>query len=124
MKSELVLGKCLLQTRDLGIIWISMLVEMRSLLVKQLKFIVVSKGIRDYMKKEKLGVKKIIGLILVFIAVMLVLLYGIVLEADYLNWYAFSSPFYLNVIYRSVEFLLPAVILIVVGVVLIKNKKK
>ena len=78
----------------------------------------------EYMKKGKLGVKKIIGFILLFIAVMLVLLFGIVLEADYLNWYAYSSPFYLNVIYRSVEFLVPAVILMVVGIVLIKNKKK
>jgi hypothetical protein len=35
-----------------------------------------------------------------------------------------SAPFYLNVIVRSVEFLIPSIILIVIGILLIKNKKK
>lgn len=75
-------------------------------------------------KKEKLEKKKIIGIILLFIALLLVLLYIVVLDIDYLHWYMNSAPFYLNVIVRSVEFLIPSIILIVIGILLIRNKKK
>ena len=79
--------------------------------------------IRKVIKKEKIGFKKIIGLILFLVASLLVLIFLIVVNADYLNWYAYSSPFYLNVIYRSIEFLVPSIAFIIYGVLLIKNKK-
>lgn len=79
--------------------------------------------IRKIIKKEKIGLKKISGLILLFIALLLVLIFLIVLDFDYLNWYEYSSPFYLNVIYRSIEFLVPSIALTVFGILLIKNKK-
>ena len=79
--------------------------------------------VRKIVKKEKIGLKKIIGLILFFIALLLLLIFLIVLDFDYLNWYAYSSPFYLNVIYRSIEFLVPSIALTIFGILLIKNKK-
>ena len=80
--------------------------------------------VKRVIKKEKLEIKKIIGLVLLFVALLLVLLYLVVLDVDYLHRYMNSAPFYLNVIFRSVEFLIPSIILIVIGILLIKNKKK
>ncbi|MBE6139299.1 MAG: hypothetical protein E7174_02180 [Firmicutes bacterium] len=80
--------------------------------------------VKRVIKKEKLEIKKIIGLVLLFVALLLVLLYLVVLDVDYLHSYMNSAPFYLNVIVRSVEFLIPSIILIVIGILLIKNKKK
>ena len=80
--------------------------------------------VKKLIKKEKLETKKIIGLILLFVALLLALLYLVVLDVDYLHWYMNSSPFYLNVIVRSVEFLLPSIVLIIIGILLIKNKRK
>ncbi|MGN1338560.1 MAG: hypothetical protein ACI4WW_08825 [Candidatus Coprovivens sp.] len=80
--------------------------------------------VRKLIKKEKLETKKIIVLILLFVALLLALLYLVVLDIDYLNWYMNSSPFYLNVIVRSVEFLLPSIVLIIIGIFLMKRKKK
>lgn len=77
--------------------------------------------IKKIIKKEKLGFKRIFRLILFFIALSLLLIFLIVLEFDYLNWYAYSSPFYLNVIYRSIEFLVPSIALTIFGILLIKN---
>lgn len=74
------------------------------------------------LKKEKLKIKKIIGLILLFLALLLILLYLVVLNLDYLHWYTNSAPFYLNIIIRSVEFLIPSITLIVIGILLIKKK--
>ena len=79
--------------------------------------------VRKLIKKERLEIKKIIGLILLFVALLLILLYLVVLDIDYLHWYTNSAPFYLNVIVKSVEFLLPSIILIVIGINLIKRKK-
>ena len=79
--------------------------------------------VRKLIKKEKLEIKKIIGLILLLVALLLILLYLVVLDIDYLHWYMNSVPFYLNVIVRSIEFLLPSIILIVIGINLIKRKK-
>lgn len=79
--------------------------------------------IKKLIKKEKIEIKKIIGLILLFVALLLILLYLVVLNVDYLHWYMSSAPFYLNVIVRSVEFLIPSLILIVVSIILLKNKK-
>ena len=80
--------------------------------------------IRKLIKKETWEIKKIIGIILLFVALLLVLLFLIVVNVDYLHWYMYSSPFYLNVIVRSVEFLLPAIVLILISILLIKNKNK
>lgn len=80
--------------------------------------------VRKLIKKEKLETKKIIVLVLLFVALLLALLYLVVLDVDYLHWYMNSSPFYLNVIVRSVEFLLPSIVLIVIGIFLMKRKKK
>ena len=79
--------------------------------------------VRKLIKKEKLETKKIIGLILLFVALLLILLYLVVLDIDYLHWHINSAPFYLNVIVRSIELLLPSIILIVIGINLIKRKK-
>lgn len=80
--------------------------------------------IKKIIKKEKIDIKKIIGLILIFLSLLLILLFLIVIDIDYLNWYAYSSPFYINVIIRSVEFLLPSAILITISILLIKNNTK
>ncbi len=73
--------------------------------------------------KEKLEIKKIIGLILLLLALLFVLLFVIVLNIDYLNWYMYSSPFYLNVIVRSIEYLISSLILIIASIILLKKKK-
>ena len=80
--------------------------------------------VRKLIKKEKLEIKKVIGLILLFLALLLVLLFLVIVDVDYLHSYMYSSPFYLNVLVRGVEFLLPSIVLIVSGIILIKNKKK
>lgn len=79
---------------------------------------------KKFMKKEKLGLKKIIGLILPIISLLLILLFSIIINYEYLIWYSFSSPFYVNVIVRSLEFLLPAIILSLISFFLIKKPKK
>lgn len=72
--------------------------------------------------KKKLGIRKIIGFILLFISLAMILSYLVVVDVDYLNWYMYSSPFYINVIVRSVEFLVPAFIFIVVSIFLLRRK--
>ena len=79
--------------------------------------------VKKLIKKEKLEIKKIIGLILLLVALLLILLFLIVVNVDYLNWYMYSSPFYLNVVVRSIEFLMPSLVLIIVGIILLKQKK-
>ena len=85
-------------------------------------FISITYIVKKISKKQKIGVKKIIGLLLLFIALLLILLFLIVVDIDWLNWYLYSSPFYINVIMRSIEMLLPAIILIGISILLIKNK--
>ncbi len=80
--------------------------------------------IRKKLKKKKIGIKKIIGLLLMFIALLLMLLFLIVVDIDWLNWYAHSSLFYLNVIVRSIELLLPAIMLIMISILLMKKSDK
>lgn len=72
--------------------------------------------------KKKIGVRKIIGFILLFISLVMILSYLVIVNVDYLNWYMYSSPFYINVIVRSVEFLVPAIILIIISILLFKKK--
>lgn len=78
--------------------------------------------IKKRMKKEKIERKKIIGLILLFIALLLILFYIVSLNIDWLNWYAYSSPFYLNVIVKTIEYIIPSIILLIIGSLIIKNK--
>ena len=73
--------------------------------------------------KKKLGIRKIISFILLFVSLVMILSYLIVLNIDWLHWYMYSSPFYINVIIRSVEFLLPALIFIIISIVLWKKNK-
>ena len=87
-------------------------------------FISITYIIKKIVKNQKIGVKKIIGLFLLFIALLFILSFSIVVDIDWLNWYVYSSPFYINVIIRSVEFLLPAIILIVISIVLMKKGNK
>jgi len=82
-------------------------------------FIVASYLIKNI---NKINIKKIIGLILLFISLLLILLFVIIINVDYLNWYQYSSPFYINVIVRSLEMLLPSLILIISSIVLFKKK--
>lgn len=78
--------------------------------------------ISKLVKKEKISIKKIIGLILIFIFLVLVLYYIIVLNIDYLHWYVNSSPFYFNVIFRGIEILLPGIIMFIIGIFLIRKR--
>ena len=75
-------------------------------------------------QKNKIKIKEIFGRILLFLALILILLFGIVLEVDWLNWYVYSSPFYINIIVRILQFIIPALLLILISIVLIKNSKK
>ena len=77
--------------------------------------------LKKLITKEKILIKEIIGLILIFITLILILLFLVVVNVDYLHWYMYSSPFYLNIIVRSLEFLLPAAVLLVIGFLLIKK---
>lgn len=77
--------------------------------------------INKLIKKEKISGKEILGRILIFISILLVLFLGIVLEFDWLNWYAYSAPFYINVIVKMIKYLLPATLLLIVGIRLIKK---
>ncbi len=68
-------------------------------------------------------IKKVIGVVLFCLAVILVGYFALVLNMDWLNWYANSAPFYIDVILRGIEFLLPAIICIVVGIILINKSR-
>ena len=77
-------------------------------------------------KKEKIGIKKIISLVLFFVSLLLILGFMVILNLDWITYYSNypSAPFYVYIIVRSLEFLLPSIILIIVGIVLLlKNKK-
>ncbi len=75
-------------------------------------------------QKEKLGIKKIISIILFFIVLILILTFIIVLNYDFLNYYAIanSAPIYVFILVRSLEFLLPTIILIIIGLILLLKK--
>lgn len=80
--------------------------------------------IKKIISKQKISGKEILGRILLFVSLILILGFIIVIDIDCLNWYAYSSPFYLNVIVRSVQFLLPSILFIIIGIVLIRKKKQ
>ena len=72
--------------------------------------------------KEKISGKEILGRILLFTSLLLVLFLGIVLEFDWINWYAYSTPFYINVIVKMIKYLLPASLFLLIGIKLIGKK--
>lgn len=78
--------------------------------------------VKKILNKEKIKGKEIVGRILLFIALILILIFCVILDVDWLNWYAYSSPFYINVLVRCLEFLLPSILLIIVSVFLIRKK--
>ena len=77
-----------------------------------------------YIFKNKCSKEKIISLILYFLSLFLILIFLIVLNLDWLNYYAYesSAPFYAYVLVRSLEFLLPSFILLIISLIL-KRKK-
>lgn len=77
--------------------------------------------INKLIKQEKIRGKEIFGRILIFISLLLVLFLGIVLEVDWLNWYAYSTPFYINVVVKMVKYLLPSILFLVIGIKLIRK---
>ena len=80
--------------------------------------------IRKLIKKEKIQRIKIIGLILLFVALLLIFWFVVAINVDWLNWYEhYSTPFYLNVIVKSMMYLLPSTILIIVSILCIKKNK-
>lgn len=89
-----------------------------------LEYIFISSGyiFNKIYNKEKIFIKNMIGIILLFVALILIFLYLIVVNVDYLHWYMYSSPFYINVIIRSVEFLLPSLILVGISIFLFRKK--
>ena len=78
--------------------------------------------VNSKINKKKIGIRRTIGFILLFISLAMILSYLVIVNVDYLNWYMYSSPFYINVIVRSVEFLVPAIILIIISILLFKKK--
>ena len=84
-------------------------------------FIAMNYIIAKRINRQKIGARKVIALLLFFVAVLLVLAFLVVLNLDWLVWYAYSSPFYFDIIYRSFEFLVPAIVLGVVGFVLFRR---
>ena len=74
-----------------------------------------------YLLTNKTTYKQLLAMILVFISLLLGLIFLVVVDIDYLNWYIYSSPFILNVLFRSLQFLLPSLILIYVSYKLTKK---
>lgn len=80
--------------------------------------------IKKLVRKEKLDNKKIIAYILLLVSSSLILSFVIITYIDYLTRYEPTKPFYLNVIKRIIEFLLPSIITFIISVILLKRKKE
>ncbi len=74
--------------------------------------------------KVKIESKKIISMLLVFISLLLMLGFITFLDIDWLNHYLYSTPFYINVIGRSLQFILPSIILLVISMFLLRKGHK
>lgn len=72
-------------------------------------------------RKEKIEVKDIIKGLLLLVSLILILIFVITLEVDWVHQYMNFSPFYVNVIIRILEFLLPAMLFIIFSVLLDKK---
>ena len=79
--------------------------------------------LKEIIKKNKIKTLKMIGLILLFLSLLLILWFVVVINIDWLNWYANSTPFYINVIVKMIKYLLPSIVLTVISIVLLKKKK-
>ena len=80
--------------------------------------------IKKLVRKEKLDNKKIIASILILVSSSLILSFVIITYIDYLTRYEPTKPFYLNVIKRIIEFLLPSMITLIISVLLLKRKNE
>lgn len=80
--------------------------------------------IKKLVRKEKINFKKIIAYILLLVSLSLILSFVISTYIDYLTRYEPTKPFYLNVIKRIIEFLLPSIITFIISVILLKRKKE
>lgn len=80
--------------------------------------------IKKLVRKEKLDNKKIIASILILVSSSLILSFVISTYIDYLTRYEPTKPFYLNVIKRIIEFLLPSIITLTISVLLLKRKNE
>ena len=87
-------------------------------------FLTITYVIGCCLKKQKIGFKKILGWACLLFAFMLTLLFVVVVNVDWIHQYMYSSPFYLNVISRCIEFIVPAGIFGTVGILLMKKKNK
>lgn len=77
--------------------------------------------INKLIKKERIKGKEILGRILLFVSLLLILLFAIILEIDWLNWYAYSTPFYINVIIKAFKYLLSAILILIIEIKLIRK---
>lgn len=68
--------------------------------------------------------KKKLYILLNILAFILIIIFAIRLRIDWLNYYEYmSTPFYIYIIYRLLEFVLPACILLIIGHIIIKKNK-
>lgn len=84
-------------------------------------FLTIGFILKKVVQKEQIRKKEIIARVLLFVALILILVFLIILHTDWLIWYTYSSPFYINLIVRSIEFFMPAIILIVVSFLLLRK---
>ena len=80
--------------------------------------------IKKLVRKEKLDIKRIMAYILLLVSLSLILSFVISTYIDYLTRYEPTKPFYLNVIKKIIEFLLPSIITFIISVLLLKRKKE
>lgn len=80
--------------------------------------------IKKLVRKEKLDINRIMAYILLLVSLSLILSFVIITYIDYLTRYEPTKPFYLNVIKRIIEFLLPSIITFIISVILLKRKKE
>lgn len=70
--------------------------------------------------------KDVIYKVVITLVVILILCFSIAVGYDYYKYdpIVTSAPFYVNIIYRFVEFLVPAIIIKIIGYVIRKRKNK
>ncbi len=88
-------------------------------------FLTICYIIKKRRNKEKIGIKKIISLILLLVTLILILSFILMGEIDWLKYKNMgnSAPFYVFILVRCLEFLLPAIITTIIGLVLLKKDK-
>ena len=87
-------------------------------------FLSVIYEIYKKVKREKIWVKKIISLLLFLISLLLLFGFVFILNFDWIAYYSYvPCPFYLSIIKRSLEFLLPSFLLVVVGFFILRKER-